>query len=309
MARLVQDNALDPFGGLMMVAFGSIFVAFAVLGLKYLAYAMTGSVTLLSDAMESIVNVATAVAALVALRLAARPANARMHYGYFKAEYFSAVLVGVLIVLAAFMIFDQAWHALTQPKELKPDVLGLGVNAVAGGINLLWSTVLIRTGKRYRSPALVADGQHVRVDVVTSAGALMGVALVMLTGWQQLDAVIAMLMGLHVLWNGWEVVKDSVGGLMDVAVPEEVQHEIRKAIAAQGRGALEAHDIRTRQAGRKVFVDFHLVVSGEMTVREAHAICDAIEGRIEADMPDTVVNIHVEPEEKAKGHGGVDLST
>jgi cation diffusion facilitator family transporter len=284
-------------------ALGSVAVGVVVLALKYAAYRLTGSVALYSDALESVINVAAAGAALLALRVSAKPADADHPYGHHKAEYLSAVLEGVLIVLAALAILREAYLGFLNPRPLDAPAAGLAVNALAGALNGAWSWFLIRNGRRWRSPALVADGKHLLTDVVTSGGVLVGVGLVAMTGWLVLDPALAALVALNVLWSGWGLVRSSVGGLMDEAVPAEVLARIKGAIAEHGEGALEAHDVRTRHAGRSTFVDFHLVVPGEMRVAEAHAICDRIEAALREDVEGAVVVIHVEPDEKAKHRG------
>ncbi|WP_043540045.1 cation diffusion facilitator family transporter [Salinarimonas rosea] len=288
----------------MRLAVGSIAVGVLVLGLKLAAWWLTGSVALYSDALESIVNVAAAVAALVAIRLSAKPADRNHPYGHHKAEYFSAVIEGVLIILAALSIAHAAYGALSAPHMPDFGPVGLAVNALASVINGVWAAVLIRAGRTRRSPALAADGRHLLTDVVSSVGVLAGVLLAALTGWLILDPVLALLVALNILWSGWQLVKSSVSGLMDEAVAPEELGAIRAVISRHADGALEAHDLRTRQAGRVTFIDFHLVVPGEMTVCEAHEICDRIEGGLRAAVGEAVITIHVEPEDKAK-HTGV----
>jgi cation diffusion facilitator family transporter len=286
------------------VALGSLAVGLAVLALKAAAAWLTGSIALYSDALESVVNVVTAVVALVAVRLAARPADATLPYGYGKAEYFSAVVIGVFIALAAILIFAKAWDGFVHPVPFKPDPIGLGVSAAASVLNALWAWYLIRTGARERSPSLSADGKHLATDVVSTVGVLIGVLLAIVTGYTQLDAILAALVGLAILWSGWHLIRESVIGLMDVAVDPATLHTIREVISANAEGAIEAHDIRTRQAGRSIFIDFHLVVPGAMSVEAAHAICDVIEGKLREAVADAQITIHVEPEEKAK-HSGI----
>ncbi|WAC28996.1 cation diffusion facilitator family transporter [Ancylobacter sp. SL191] len=285
------------------VAMINVGISLLVLALKYAAFLLTGSVALYSDALESIVNVATAIAAVVALRVSARPADAAHPYGYAKAEYFSAVIVGVLIVVAAISIMREVYLGWLEPHAFNAAPMGLAINAAAGVINAVWCATLIRTGRRVRSPALIADGQHLLTDVISSAGVLIGVVVAAFSGWERLDLILAGLVALNILWSGYKVLKESVGGLMDQAVPAETLAQIRKVIAAQAIGAIEAHDLRTRQAGRMIFVDFHLVVPRDMPVCEAHAICDRIEDALEAEVADVLVNIHVEPDEKAKQQG------
>ncbi|MBM3529145.1 MAG: cation transporter [Alphaproteobacteria bacterium] len=288
----------------VQIAVGSIAVGVTVLGLKFLAWWLTGSIALYSDALESTVNVATAITALLAVRLAAQPADARHPYGHHKAEYFSAVAEGVMIVLAAILILRAAIAGLLDPKPIEAAFEGLAVNAFAGVINGVWCFVLIRRGRKLRSPALVADGWHLFTDVVSSAAVIVGVALAVVTGWAILDPALAVLVAFNILWAGWRVLRDSVGGLMDEAVPEVTLARIRDVISSQADGALEAHDVRTRHAGRATFIEFHLVVPGTLSVSEAHDICDRIEAALKAEHPDAVVTIHVEPENKAK-HTGI----
>lgn len=288
----------------LKLAVGSVIVGVAVLGLKYLAYRLTGSVALYSDALESTVNVATAIAALLAVRVAARPADAGHPFGHYKIEYFSAVAEGVMIVLAAILIARAAFFALLDPRPLQAPFEGLLVNGVAGLINALWCWVLIVQGRKARSPALVADGWHLLSDVLSSAAVIVGVTLAVVTGWTALDSMLAILVALNILWSGWRVLRGSLGGLMDEAVPGATLARIREVISAHGEGALEAHDVRTRHAGRATFIEFHLVVPGRMSVSEAHDICDRIENALQAGQSDVFVTIHVEPEDKAK-HTGI----
>ncbi|MBE0553102.1 MAG: cation transporter [Rhodobacteraceae bacterium] len=290
--------------GLIRIAAGSILVSLVVLGLKVIAWQMTGSVALMSDALESLVNLATAVAALVAVRVAARPADANHPYGHHKAEFFSAILEGVLIILAALLILREAWGAWQAPRALDAPLSGLAVNLLAGVLNAVWCWVLLRRGRALRSPALVADGKHLLSDVVSSAGVLAGVLLAMVTGWAELDPALAALVALNILWSGWKVITASVSGLMDEALPDEIMARVREAISLQGEGAVEAHDLRTRAAGQATFIEFHLVVPGDLTVRDAHDMCDRIEAALKAQVPGAVVTIHVEPEHKAK-HAGI----
>lgn len=282
------------------LALGSIAIGCGVFALKFLAYWLTGSVALLSDAIESIINIAAAAAALVAVRISAIPADDNHPYGHSKAEYFSAVLEGVLIVIAALAIFATAGMALLAPSPLDAPVEGLAVNGIATVVNLVWARLLLRHGRRSRSPALLADGRHLMADVVTSGGVIVGVALVWLTGWLVLDPILAMLVALNILWSGWRMIRDSVGGLMDEAVPPETMDLITELIAGHASGAMQAHDVRTRHSGPTIFIDFHLVVPGEMTVSESHAICDRIEAGLRGGVPNSIVTIHVEPEYKAK---------
>ncbi|WP_265500290.1 cation diffusion facilitator family transporter [Paracoccus beibuensis] len=286
------------------IAIGSILVGLVVLALKTLAWRVTGSVALMSDALESIVNVATAIAALAAIRVAQRPADPGHPYGHHKAEFFSAVLEGVLIISAALLILREAWFAFQSPRVIADVGLGMAINIGAGILNAGWCWVLLRQGQRLRSPALLADGRHLLSDVVSSGGVLLGLGLATSTGWAILDPLLAMLVGVNILWSGWKVMTTSLSGLMDEAVPDTTLAVIRDIISDKASGALEAHDLRTRHAGAVTFIDFHLVVDGQTTVADAHDICDRVESSLKARLPDAQITIHVEPEHKAK-HAGV----
>jgi cation diffusion facilitator family transporter len=285
------------------IAIGSIGVGVVVLALKAVAWWVTGSAALFSDASESTVNVAAGVIAFVALHVAATPADANHPYGHDKAEFFAAVIEGVLIVVAALLIFQHAWQVWNNPRPLGNPLQGIGLNAVATVLNGVWSAVLLRVGRRLSSPALVADGHHLLADVVTSCGVTLGVGAVVLTGFLPLDPLLAAATGAYVLIAGIGVISSSVGGLMDAAPPAAVVQRIRALVAESAEGALEAHDLRMRYAGRLTFLEFHLVVPGTMTVADSHAICDRIEATLKAEMNNLEITIHVEPEVKAKQHG------
>ena len=284
-------------------AIQSLGVACVVLALKILAWWITGSVALLSDALESIINVAAAGAAYFALRVSETPPDAKHPYGHHKAEYFSAVIEGVLIVVAALLILHEAWDALVHPRALSEPLHGLAINGLATAINGLWSGFLLTWGRQQRSPALVADGWHLLTDVATSLGVILGLLLATLTGWQVLDPIMAALVAGNILWAGWRLVRQSVSGLMDEAVTAEVARHIRKVISDNAQGAIEAHDVKTRTAGRVTFIEFHLVVPGSMTVAASHQICDRIEQALRTNVHGAEVLIHVEPEGEAKQTG------
>jgi cation diffusion facilitator family transporter len=296
LATLPRDRTLRT-------ALASMGIGLAVLALKLAAWALTGSVALLSDALESIVNVAAAGLALWALWLAAQPADAGHPYGHHKAEYLSAVVEGALIVVAAVVILHEAVRALMEPRAFEAAWTGLALNGVATALNAAWAAYLIRVGRRWRSPAIGADGRHLLADVVSSVGVIAGIALAVALALPILDPILAGLVALNILWMGQRLVRRSVAGLMDAAPDPETLERIRRAIAVSATGALEAHDVRTRHAGRASFVEFHLVVPGDWTVAEAHAVCDRIEAAVKHELDGAVVTIHVEPEEKAKQEG------
>jgi cation diffusion facilitator family transporter len=285
---------------LTQLALASIGVAVAVLGLKLVAWWLTGSVALFSDAMESIVNVAAAAAAFLALHISSQPPDYNHPYGHHKAEYFSAVIEGALIMVAALIIFEEAYRSFQHPKVIHTPMLGLGVNAVASVVNGLWAYLLQREGRRARSPALIADAKHLFADVISSTGVIAGVILAVMTGWYMLDPILGALVAVNIVWSGSVLLRESVGGLMDEAAPPEIVETLKQVIATHGEGAIEAHDLRTRHAGQVIFIEFHLVVPGMMSVSEAHIICDRIEAKMRAAVPNVRVSIHLEPEHKAK---------
>jgi cation diffusion facilitator family transporter len=289
---------------LMKIATGSIVVGIVVLALKTLAWWMTGSIALLSDALESTVNVATAIAALIAIRLASRPADANHPYGHHKAELFSAILEGVMIIIAALLIMREAYHGFLAPRMLDAPLEGLLVNGLASVINAFWCWMLITQGRKRRSPALVADGRHLFTDVISSVGVTFGVLVAILSGWAMLDPLMALIVAINILWSGWRVMRESLSGLLDEAIPDVTLAQVRETISREAEGAVEAHDLRTRHAGQASFVEFHLIVPGDMTVNAAHDICDRIEAALKEILEGCVVTIHVEPERKAK-HSGV----
>lgn len=284
----------------LALATGSILIGVLVLLLKALAFGLTGSVALYSDALESIINVVTAVAALVAIRLSAKPADRNHPYGHGKAEYFSVILEGVCIVLAAVSILREAWVSWQDPRPIGVPFLGLLFSGVGTAVNAAWGAILIRTGRKAGSPALVADGRHLLVDVYTSLGVVGGVLLVVVTGTLALDSIVAALIALNILWSGWSVMKDSIAGLMDEAVPAGRLDLIQSVLAIHSGGTIEIHDLKTREAGRVTFIDFHLVVASDMTVAESHAICDQLERALHQIVQHARISIHVEPPDKAK---------
>ena len=286
------------------IAAGTILLGLLVLGLKVAAWWLTGSAALFSDALESVVNVVASVVALLALRFAAMPADANHPYGHDKAEFFAAVIEGALIMLAAVSILQHAWASWQAPPALDQPWLGLAFTGLATLLNGGWAMLLLRVGRRERSAALMADARHLNADVVSSVAVILGLVLAVHTGIRWIDPVLAACVAVHVLWSGVQVMRDSVGGLMDAAPAEVIMGRIRALVGQHADGAIEAHDLRTRHAGRLTYLEFHLVVPGDMRVAEAHAICDRIEAALRAEVEGLVVTIHVEPEVKAK-HSGV----
>jgi cation diffusion facilitator family transporter len=288
----------------LRLAASTIVVGLAVLALKAGGWWITGSAALYSDALETVVNVATAAVAFWTLRIAAKPADHDHPYGHDKAEFFSAVVEAVLIILAAGSILHHVWLNFRLGHQLDAPLRGMALNLTATLINGGWAWFLFRQGRRLRSPALVADARHLGTDVVTSTGILLGLVLVLLTGTLWLDSALAVATAVYILWTGLRMLRESLSGLMDAAPDDETLDRIRRTVSLHADGALEAHDLRTRQAGRLTFLQFHLVVPSAMRVDEAHDICDRIEAALKREMEGLIVTIHVEPERKAK-HTGV----
>lgn len=278
------------------IAFWSIPLALVVFLLKLLAWRWTGSVALLSDALESIVNVVAAGIALYAVRLSAKPADARHPFGHGKAEYLSAVAEGAMILLAAFLVLREAISALPNPAIDEAPAAGIAINVLAALLNGVWAMVLLRAGRAHRSPALGASARHILADVFTSGGVVLGLVLALATGWLILDPLLAILVGLHILREGWHVLSESVDGLMDASVDADDLAAIDAAVASASGGALQVHDLRARRSASVVFVEMHLVVPKEMSVGAAHDICDRIENAVRAALPSARATVHVEPE-------------
>jgi cation diffusion facilitator family transporter len=287
--------------GEIKFAAGSIFIGLLGLGLKYYAYVVTGSLALYSDALESIANVVASISMMIAVSLSLKPADSNHHYGHHKAEYFSALFEGIIIFEAAFAILYKLfnWVESDAAPLLAPST-GILLNGSATLINTLWGIIMIRYGRMKRSPALEADGKHLLSDGIGSIGILIGVALVYITGLKILDPIIAAIMAAYLMWMGTHVIKESVSGLMDAAPTDIEVSVIKKLIKANYKNSLQAHDLRVRRAGQMLFVDFHLVVDGKMTVNESHGICDLIETAIKTQFTNALISIHIEPDNKIK---------
>mgnify|MGYP000932345320 CR=1 FL=1 len=289
--------------GKTAVAWLSLGVAVIALGLKYAAWACTGSVALKSDALETVINVVAAVAGLLAIKLAERPADDNHTYGHYKAEYLSAIIESAMVLVTAFAIGKASVDGFLHPVHVDAPWSGIFLNGTATILNLVWGYTLLRIGRARRSPALVAGGQHVLSDVWTGFALIAGLALIPFTGWHWLDPTLAALVAVNVLRVGWEMLRQSVAGLMDEAPDPETLQKMREVIARNAVGALEAHDIRIREVGAVTFIEFHLVVPGSMTVAVVHEICDRIEVGLRQIIGRALINIHVEPEYKAKNTG------
>ena len=274
----------------------SVAAAIATIGLKSLAWWLTGSVGLLSDALESLVNLAAALLAVWMLRVAVSPPDENHPHGFSKAEYFSAGIEGALIVLAAAGIFIAAVPRLIEPRPLEAPLLGLALTFFASLINLGVALVLMRAGKRHDSITLEADGHHLMTDVWTSAGVIAGVGLVYLTGWLRLDPIVALAVAAHIIWIGVGLMRRSVSGLLDAAIPQDDQSELSKLLKEYAkRYGILFHAVRTRQAGARRFISFHMLVPDAWTVAQAHQLSEEIESRIRSLVPNAALLTHIEP--------------
>ena len=276
----------------------SIATSFATLTLKTVAYLLTGSVGLLSDAAESIVNVVAAFTALFALKIAERPPDHSHPYGHEKAEYFSSVIEGTLILVAAGAIIQQALSRLFNPVELEGLGWGMGVSLVATVINLVVAQTLIRAGKRHDSIALEADGRHLMTDVVTSVGVLVGLLLVLVTDWMWLDSVIALLVAANILFEGGRLIGRSVDGLMDKSLPDGEEARIKEVldrVLLSPEVGANYHGLRTRKSGSYRFVELHLLTPGDWSVQRAHALTEEVEAALRGKFNNMRITIHQEP--------------
>ena len=286
-----QSSARSPsfYAGLSIIA------AVVTIALKVGAYLLTGSVGLFSDAAESSVNLVAAVGAFLALGTAARPPDEEHAYGHTKAEYFSSALESILIIVAAVWIAVTAIGRLLEPQPLENLGVGLTIGLVAAGINGAVGVVLLRGGRRLRSAALVADGQHLLTDVWTSVGVVAGVFLVWFTGWLVLDPLIALLVAGNIVWIGIRLLNDTAHGLLDTALPPEEQEIITGIQSRYEEAGIEFHALRTRNAGRRRFVSMHVLVPGKWSVKRGHDLSERIEKDITQALPMTTVFVHIEP--------------
>lgn len=273
----------------------SIAAAVFTIGVKAAAYFITGSVGLLADALESGLNLVAAITAYFSLWYAARPIDPTHTYGHEKIEFFSAGLEGVLIVVAAIGIGFIAVKRLITPEPIDSIGLGALIALCAGAVNLVVGMALLRAGRRYRSIILQADGQHLLTDVVTSLGVVVGLCLVRLTGWYWVDPVVALLVAANITWTAYGVIETCFNGLMDHALTEQEQNQLRDAIRAALPEGTDFHALRTRRAGTRRFADFHLLLPGTMSVSTAHELSHSVEAHLQAAMPGMEVSIHLEP--------------
>ena len=297
MGRVSTDRA-----SLTKFAWLSIAAALATIALKTTAWWITGSVGLLSDAAESTVNLVAAIVALIALTVAARPADDSHQFGHSKAEYFSAAAEGQMIFVAAIFIIWTAVERFLNPRPLEDVGIGLAISVIASILNGAVAFVLMRAGRKHNSLTLTADGKHLLTDVWTSAGVVVGVALVWLTGIQRLDAVVAALVGLNIIWTGWKLLQESSAGLMDAALPEEQSSEIARVIGTFASPEVSFHGLRTRLSGHRGYAEVHVLVPGAWSVTEGHNLAERIETAVHAVDPDVTLLTHLEPREDPRSY-------
>ena len=284
-----------PPSSLTRYAWLSIAAAIATILLKGVAWRLTGSVGLLSDAIESFVNLAGALMALWMLTLAAQPADHDHAHGHGKAEYFSSAFEGFLILLAAVSIGYTAIERLMNPQPLEAVAAGLVVSVVASGINFATARTLMQVGRAHNSITLEADAQHLMTDVWTSVGVIAGVGLVWLSGWLWLDPAIALLVAANIVWTGWQLMQRSAAGLMDVSLPAAKLAQVEALLAGYRAQGLDFHALRTRQAGSRAFVILHVLVPGDWSVQQGHDWAERIEADIRNALPNAHVTTHLEP--------------
>ena len=296
-----------PEVNLTRFAWLSIAAAIVTITVKGIGAWITGSVGLLSDAAESVVNLIAAIVALFALRVAAQPPDKNHPYGHSKAEYFSAAVEGLMIFIAAAFIVYTAIERLINPRGLEQMGLGLALAVFGSVINGAVAFVLLRQGHAHNSATLVADGKHLITDVITSAAVLVGVALVTITGIQRLDPVVALLAGINILWTGFNLIRDSVNGLMDIALPAEEMATLDALIQQHTTEDVSFHALRTRVAGTRHFASFHVLVPGQWTVKHGHDVTEDIIDAIVARLPALRVDAHLEPREDPRSYEDIDF--
>ncbi|WP_134774560.1 cation diffusion facilitator family transporter [Ornithinimicrobium flavum] len=280
----------------------AIATAIATITLKTAAWVVTGSVGLLSDAAESVVNLVAAVVALVTLRIAARPASKAYHYGHSKAEYFSAAIEGVMIFIAASVILVSSVERFINPQPLSDVGLGLVIAVVASVLNGTVAMVLLRAGRVHRSAVLTADGKHLLTDVWTSVGVVVGVGLVVLTGWDRLDPVVAFAVGVNIIITGWKLIADSAQGLMDVAWSKEDNARLTEVLRAHLSADVDVHGVRTRQSGHRRYAEMHVLVPGGWSVTRGHDVVEDIEQAVKEAFEGCEVTTHLEPREDPRAY-------
>jgi cation diffusion facilitator family transporter len=285
----------------------AILAAVITIGLKMVAYLLTGSIGLLSDALESVVNLAAGIMALAMLTLAAQPADDDHTYGHSKAEYFASAIEGLLILIAAASIGWAAWGRLLNPQPIEQVGAGLAVSIVASLVNLGVAQILMRAGRQHYSITLEADAKHLMTDVWTSGGVVVGILLVSVTGWTILDPLIAIAVAVNIVWSGYQIIRRSVLGLMDTALPREELALVEAVLRRYHNRGLQYHALRSRQAGVRRFISLHLLVPNSWTIQQGHDLAEMIEADIRRVLANTTVFTHLEPRDDPASWADVDL--
>lgn len=285
----MENKSLTRFAWLAIAG------AVVTIALKAAAYFLTGSVGLLSDALESVVNLVAAVIALAALTIARKPPDEEHSYGHTKAEYFSSIIEGVLIIVAAIVIGYAAVERLINPQAIEQANIGLIVAAVASVINFVIARQLLKAGKKYSSITLEADAHHLFTDVWTSVGVIVGVGIVALTGITMLDPIIALLVAVNIVYTGYQLIKRSALGFMDTAIAQEERDTLRLILEKHTSGEIQYHGLLTRQSGMRRFISFHLLVPGTWSVQKGHDLAEEVEKEIRDAIPRVTVLVHIEP--------------
>lgn len=286
----------------------AVATALATIALKTAAWLVTGSVGLLADAAESVVNLVAAIVALVVLHIAAKPADKNHHYGHTKAEYFSAAVEGIMIFVAAATIIVFATERLINPQELEAVGVGVAISMVAAVFNGVVARILITAGRKHRSITLRADGNHLMTDVYTSVGVVVGIGLVLLTGWNWLDPIVAIAVGINILIAGSRLIAESTAGLMDISLSREDNERIREILADHTvSGTVEFHALRTRESGRRQFMEMHMLVPGAWSVQKGHDAMEDLVDVIVAEFPGMTVTGHLEPIEDPRSYEDMEL--
>ena len=289
-------NLRMPRGSLTRFAWLSIAAAITTIGLKFTTYLLTGSISLLSDALESVINLIAAIVALTALTFAARPPDAEHAYGHEKAEYFASGVEGALILIAAASIIYAAVDRLLHPQPIEQVTVGLAIAIAASLINLIVARILLQAGRHYRSITLEADANHLMTDVWTSVGVVLGVIAVVLTGWYQLDPIVAIAVALNIIWSGSRLLRRSALGLLDTALSPADREQVEAILNGfREREGVGYHALRTRQAGSRCFVSVHILVPGIWTVTRGHLLLEQVEAALRHALPGSTIFTHLEP--------------
>lgn len=297
----MKNHSLTKFAWL------SIFTAIITISLKTTAYLLTGSVGLLSDALESLVNLAAGIIALIMLKIAEQPPDEKHHYGHTKAEYFASIMEGLFIFIAAIAIIFSAIERIIHPKIIEQAFFGLGISIIASVINYVVAKKLLKVGKKHHSITLEADGHHLMTDVITSIGVIIAVFLIAITKWHILDPIIAILVAINIIFTGFQLIKRSVLGLIDTSISQEELDIINNIFKKYESRGLKFHGLRTRQSAQRRFVSFHVLTQGSLSIKKGHDILEEIEKEIRNSIEKVTVSTHLEPVEDPRSQEDISI--